>query len=281
MEAIHRLRLRLARSSTDPVFLREFRVRMRGARGALLLLAYPGVVACIALLIIGISMANSPAVTAEAMGEWSRRTLLGILITQCCLIVAAVPGMLGGAIAFEREAQTLEQVAITPLSARDIVLGKYAAAMVQVGYLILATVPVAGICFLMGGVSWGVVAPGVTVCVCGALGTGAMAICCSTVFRSSVSGIILAYVLAMGFNLLLPFGELMIRQLATGTGSDPLSFPFVSWLSLFGLLDAGMSGTGYWLGADLWWMCASVCNLTFAIAFLMLATMRLRSLLRV
>ena len=52
MEAIHRLRLRLARSSTDPVFLREFRVRMRG-RGRAPSAAYPGVVACIALLIIG------------------------------------------------------------------------------------------------------------------------------------------------------------------------------------------------------------------------------------
>ncbi len=261
--------------------MREFRVRMRGARGALLLLAYPGVVACIALLIVGISMANSQAFTSEAMGDWSRRTLLGILITQCCLIVAAVPGMLGGAIAFEREAQTLEQVAITPLRARDVVLGKYAAAMVQVGYLILATVPVAGICFLMGGVSWGLVAPGVTVCVCGALATGAMAICCSTMFKSSASGIVLAYVLAMGINLLLPFGELMVRELATGTGGDPLSFPFVSWLSLFGLLDSGMGGPGYWLDAGLWWACASVCNLALAIAFLTLATVRLRSLLRV
>ena len=192
------------------MFLREFRVRMRGARGALLLLAYPGVVACIALLIIGISMANSPAVTAEAMGEWSRRALLGILITQCCLIVAAVPGMLGGAIAFEREAQTLEQVAITPLRARDIVLGKYAAAW-SVGYLILAAVPVAGICFLMGGVSGrgGPRRDGVR-----GLGherDGNAARRCSGRRYPASSG----YVLAMGFNLLLPFGELMIRQLAT------------------------------------------------------------------
>ncbi|MBD3177542.1 MAG: hypothetical protein GF320_20420 [Armatimonadia bacterium] len=274
-----RVRMALA----NPVFTREFRVRLRGTRGAWLMLAYVGLVGGIALLVVGLGMSGVSRPTQQQMGEWSRNTLLGIFITQCCLIVAAVPGMLGAAIGFERQGQTLEQLAITPLKATHVVLGKLGAAMTQLGYLMLATVPVASICFLMGGVSWDALLPGLVVCACGALGAAATAVFCSTLFKSPVAGIVLAYIIAFIYNLGIPFGETILRDVLRSHlsgSSDPQSLPLIPWIALFALVEEMGMGRGYWLDSELWWLTCSALNVAAAGGLTILAIARVRSILR-
>lgn len=281
MSAVRRALHRGGEAVGNPVLVREFRVRMRGIRGSLLLLLYVGMVSAVALAVIGIRMGGAGVVAQDAMGEWSRGTLAAILITQCCLLTAVLPGMLGAGIALERQSQTLEQLVITPLRSAHIVIGKYGAAMVQVGYLVLATVPVAGVCFLMGGVSWDVLLPGLALCVSSALGVGAMALYCSTLFRSPVSGIVLAYVVTVGYNLVLPIGELTLREFLRGAVSpEPVSVAVVPWLSLVGLVHGDTMPAGRGLPPSLWWLSASGFSVLAAIGFLFLAVARLGASMR-
>ena len=63
------------------------------------------------------------------------------------------PAMVAGTIATERERRTIEYLFASSLSNAEIVLGKLAAKLLHVVYLILAGVPVLALVMLMGGIA--------------------------------------------------------------------------------------------------------------------------------
>jgi ABC-type transport system involved in multi-copper enzyme maturation permease subunit len=70
------------------------------------------------------------------------------------LAVAAIgPAMAAGTIAQERERRTIEYLFASTLSNAEIVLGKLLARLIQVGYLVLAGMPILFIAMLMGGIA--------------------------------------------------------------------------------------------------------------------------------
>ncbi|MBW3637014.1 MAG: ABC transporter permease, partial [Armatimonadetes bacterium] len=74
---------------------------------------------------------------------------------QILLVLALIPALSTGALAQERERQTLEPLLITPLSPLQIVWGKAGGVLSLVGLLLLASLPLTSLCFLLGGVSPG------------------------------------------------------------------------------------------------------------------------------
>jgi ABC-type transport system involved in multi-copper enzyme maturation permease subunit len=72
---------------------------------------------------------------------------------QLLTVVAAGPAMTAGAIATERERRTIEYLFASTLSNAEIILGKLLARLVQVGYLVLAGMPILFIAMLMGGIA--------------------------------------------------------------------------------------------------------------------------------
>jgi ABC-type Na+ efflux pump permease subunit len=87
-----------------------------------------------------------------AKGQGLFRTLVW---GQVALILAILPALSTGALAQERERQTLQPLLLTPLSPLQIVWGKAGGVLSLVGLLLLATLPLTSLCFLLGGVSPG------------------------------------------------------------------------------------------------------------------------------
>ncbi|HEX9998249.1 MAG TPA: ABC transporter permease, partial [Abditibacterium sp.] len=74
---------------------------------------------------------------------------------QVFLVLMLIPALSTGALAQERERQTLEPLLLTPLSPLQIVWGKAGGVLSLVGLLLLASLPLTSLCFLLGGVSPG------------------------------------------------------------------------------------------------------------------------------
>lgn len=72
---------------------------------------------------------------------------------QLLAVVMVGPALAAGTIATERERRTIEYLFATDLTNREIVLGKLAAQLIQLGYVLLAGVPVLALVMLMGGVA--------------------------------------------------------------------------------------------------------------------------------
>ncbi len=72
---------------------------------------------------------------------------------QLSAVVLLGPAMVAGTIATERERRTIEYLFASSLSNAEIVLGKLAARMVHVVYLVLAGVPILALMMLLGGIA--------------------------------------------------------------------------------------------------------------------------------
>jgi hypothetical protein len=98
-----------------------------------------------------------------------------------------------------------------------------------------------------------------------------------------VAGIVLAYIIAFIYNLGLPFGETILRDVLRShlSGSnDPQSLPLIPWIALFALVEEMGMGGGYWLDSELWWLTCSALNVAAAGGLTLLAIARVRSILR-
>jgi len=72
---------------------------------------------------------------------------------QLLVVVLLGPAMVAGTIATERERRTIEYLFASSLSNAEIVLGKLAARMVHVVYMVLTGVPVLALMMLLGGIA--------------------------------------------------------------------------------------------------------------------------------
>src|SRR5206468_646027 len=85
--------------------------------------------------------------------EAGRTIFLTLACTQAALIALIAPALTSGAIAGEREQQSYELLAASPLSAGAVVRGKLGATVLFVLLLLLASLPLASVAFLFGGVA--------------------------------------------------------------------------------------------------------------------------------
>ena len=110
----------------NPVLQRELRERMRGPRAMVMVTAYLGLLVGIFYYVYhaqaggktGLTVAIAPTEVAQigrGIFEW-------VLFFMMLLVLFLVPGLTSGAIAGERERQTLIPMQVTMLKPRSIVL---------------------------------------------------------------------------------------------------------------------------------------------------------------
>ena len=75
------------------------------------------------------------------------------MFLQTLMIAILAPASTAGTISGERERQTLDLLAVTPISSVAIVVGKLLSALTWVFVLITASIPVAALVFVYGGVA--------------------------------------------------------------------------------------------------------------------------------
>ena len=190
-----------------PVLMKEMRSRMRGLRSPILLFITTGLAILLCLLIISPEWDSIGNVTADGvqnMANLGRHLFIGVVILEALLCALLAPSLTAGAIALEREQQTLDLLLLTPLSSMNILMGKLLSSLSLSGMVLLCVLPITAISFLLGGVDpaqfcWSFLLILATMFLFGTLG-----LCCSVRYPRTSASAAVAYLLALLWLTLLP-----------------------------------------------------------------------------
>ena len=176
-----------------------------------------------------------------------------LLMLQTLMIAVLAPAATAGAISSEREHQTLELLAVTPISSFAIVLGKLLSALAWVFVLVLASIPVTALVFVFGGVAPDDVLRGYTVLFATVIGLGSIGIFFSALTRRTGASTGLTFVvviaLVLGSQYLFDFLGKTADTGSNGLRKQPPELilylnPFVAQADVAcGTEDGGFGGT--------------------------------------
>ena len=147
-------------SGITAIVVKELRGRMRGRRAFIVLTLHVLLLALFAWMFQRLneeSLVNTGSFdggrATYASASVGRGIFIGLMMVQTLMVAVLAPAATAGAISSEREHQTLELLAVTPISSLAIVLGKLFSALAWVFVLILASIPVTALVFVYGGVA--------------------------------------------------------------------------------------------------------------------------------
>jgi ABC-2 type transport system permease protein len=148
---------RIAMPGVTAIGVKELRGRMRGRRAFVSVTVYVLIVAGFAWMVGRIledsarqQFAFDPTYQSASIG---RGIFAALMFLQTLMIAILAPASTAGTISGERERQTLDLLAVTPISSVAIVVGKLLSALTWVFVLITASIPVAALVFVYGGVA--------------------------------------------------------------------------------------------------------------------------------
>lgn len=136
----------------NPILVKELRGSLRGARFFVAFIVVLALVAA-SLLVAFASMGRTGYGHAEDASSIGRTALMVLQFLELGVVFLIVPGLAATSLTTERESLTHELLVTTTLSARQIVWGKFSAAMAQTLTVLMAMLPLIGLCFLFGGVT--------------------------------------------------------------------------------------------------------------------------------
>ena len=219
--------------SVNPVLRRELVERMRGGRTAVVLTAYLLMLSGILYLVYSVSRDSRTDPWESAVSQVAgagRGIFEWLVFFMVLLVLFLVPGVTSGAIAGERERQTLVPLQVTLLRPTSILVGKIAASTAFLLLLLVATMPLLAVSYLIGGVSIGQVLGAIAIVAFIGVALAAVSAGISACVRRVQAATVLAY----GFTLLLVIGTLLVfaaAGLVDGSrGTDEADPP--SWILL-------------------------------------------------
>lgn len=188
----------------NPVLLKEIKVKMRSWKAAGIIGGYLFVLAAVALFI---TYANSADMYSSTINpQFSIGAYTGIAVIQFILILFIAPALTAGAVAGERERQTLDLLLCTNLAPRSIVIGKLLASMSHILILIIASIPMFSIVFLYGGISIIEISQLFGFYIVTAIMAGSIGIFFSTYVKRTIAATVLTY----ASGIFMCFGTLFI-----------------------------------------------------------------------
>jgi ABC-2 type transport system permease protein len=188
-------RLRLSRvprlrfsGGISAIIVKELRGRMRGRRAFIIITIHVLLLALIGWMLMrileertaGLSFGGQVNYASASIG---RGIFIGLMLVQTLMVAVLAPAATAGAISSEREHQTLDLLAVTPISSIAIVLGKLVSALAWLFILILASIPVTALVFVFGGVAPDDMIRGYIVLFATVIGLGSVGIFFSTLTR--------------------------------------------------------------------------------------------------
>ena len=190
MNVAMRARLpRIALPGITAIGVKELRGRMRGRRAFVSVTVYVLIVAGFAWMVGRIledsarqQFAFDPTYQSASIG---RGIFAALMFLQTLMISILAPASTAGTISGERERQTLDLLAVTPISSVAIVVGKLLSSLTWVFILITASIPVAALVFVYGGVAPDDLLRGYVVLFVTAIAFGALGVFFSALVRRS------------------------------------------------------------------------------------------------
>lgn len=205
---VQRLRSRPAlMPGVAAILVKDLRGRMRGRRAFLTLTIYLILLAGFGWMIERLNEQNLVAnqcfgcqssFTSASIG---RGIFEGILMLQTLIVAVFAPASTASAISGEREHQTLDLLAVTPISSFAIVVGKLLSALAWIVILVVASVPISGLVFLFGGVAPDDLIRGYVIVLVTGLGLGSFGLFFSSWLKRTGVSIGLTFVVMIVFAL--------------------------------------------------------------------------------
>lgn len=220
-----------------PVFMKETRSRMRGARTPLIVFAVTIFTCFVGVLVMTPRWpepSSDPVEMHRVLAEIGPQVLFVLFVMQLISALVVVPGVAAGSFSLERERQSFDLLLLTPLTNANLAAGKLLSAVSFVGLLNLCALPLMGLAFYLGGVSPGQFLYGEALLLATFLAVGAVSVYASTWFLRTSGTVLLAYgaafVWLVGVPLLLAIeGESSLDGLA-------MSLFLALWLFPLGML---------------------------------------------
>ncbi len=216
----------MAINLSNPVLTRELRASLRNARAFALLALYVALLGALAT-------ANFPAdQSVDLQHDGGRRAndlFWAIFWGQIVLILVIIPALATGALAQERERQTLQPLLLTPLSPLQIVWGKAGGVLSLIGLMLISTLPLTSLCFLLGGVDTGLIIGAYAVIFGLAAFTTGFGLYCSARWHGATRAMLMCY-------LLLPVAVILVAGLA------PFGIIICGFFVIIGLFYAILQG---------------------------------------
>ena len=206
-------------SGITAIIVKELRGRMRGRRAFVIITLHVLLLSAFAWMFARINEESVRNIgmfggqTTFASASIGRGIFIGLLMLQTLMVAVLAPAATAGAISSEREHQTLELLAVTPISSLAIILGKLVSALAWVFVLILASIPVTALVFLFGGVAPDDVLRGYLVLFATVIGLGSVGIFFSTLTRRTGAATGLTFVA----TLFMLIGSLFLWAYLTAT----------------------------------------------------------------
>jgi ABC-type transport system involved in multi-copper enzyme maturation permease subunit len=215
----------------NPVIGRELRVRVRVGRAYMLQAFYLAFLILIVALAYQAAIGDNPDLrnpvrVQEALVEFYR-IVMSMLVALIALIA---PALTANAITLERERKTMDLLLATPLTARQLLVGKLLGSFAFIVLLLALTLPVSAVSVLLGGVSFPELLKAYLLIACGGLVLCAIALFSSVYARNSTLAVLWSYLRVASF--LLATGVLIWLQDVVafggrGAGALNLAFPQV------------------------------------------------------
>lgn len=214
----------------NPVIGRELRVRMRLGRSYRLQAFYLAFMVLIVVLayewVVGDAqrLSNPYRLQDALLGFYY--TVMGTLISLIALIA---PALTANAITLERERKTIDLLLATPLTARQLLVGKLVASFAFVVLLLALTMPITAVCVLLGGVSFGDLVRAYVIVAFSSLSLCSIALFTSVYARNSTLAVLWSYTRVaafLGLTAILVLVQGAYRlSVASGLTGVPLMFP--------------------------------------------------------
>ncbi len=180
----------------NPVLQRELLVNLRMTRAFVLLLLYQGLLSALVFL----AWPEQERLQANVGQAQSLVNL--VFLGQYVLASLMAPSFAAAAVTGEKERKTYELLLATPLRPAAIVLGKLLSALVHLGLLIVASLPVVMLCLPLGGVSFYEVLAAYIGLLLSVVTFGMISVACSSYFQKTAASLIASYLIILPFALL-------------------------------------------------------------------------------
>ncbi len=181
----------------NPIVVKELRSRMRRRRSYVILTVYLVLVAGITSLVyFGIASANEFYPDPDLRRTLGQAIFATVVLLQLTAINFVSPAFTAGSISSERENQTYDLLRTTPVSAGDIVRGKFLSGLLFMLLLLIASMPVQSMAFLFGGIELPEFLISSLMLLVTAITFSAIGIYFSSLLKRSTPATVLAYVVS-------------------------------------------------------------------------------------
>ncbi len=137
--------------SYNPILARELRLQMRDARAYWMLFGYVGTLSLVFLWSYAFWWSEAQSGGVRHSPEPGGSLFVSIISAQILLVLCITPSLAAGALTRVSARGVREMLTRTRLSPLALVSGKLFAAFLFVGLLLSASLPFAGLCWLLGG----------------------------------------------------------------------------------------------------------------------------------